>query len=404
MLTFDPDNENAQRYLVEIYKQKLLEAENEGNKKETSTAKSKLARYLKKDSDFEIEGKGQIEVRIQPETAQVVIFQYEPGEDRRILQAVEIKKGLSGSFVESLALGEYVLKIKQKGYKEVSYPFKMQRGKKDKIEVMMRKKKEIPDNFSHIPRGEFRSSSDPNGEFQSSVLEKIYKKRKQTELVPSFAMAKYPVTIREYLEFLNDFLKQVKNQEELTPHLPSYSANKEDIYLIFNEKEFVLIDQDKQGDSYNLEWPVFGITHDAAGAYCNWRSKKEKRKYRLPTKIEFERAALGYEGRLYPWGGGFDPSFCRMNQSDPFNPGLVPVGSCPIDESPFGLRDTAGGVSEWLSTKIEDGRKEQYDLGGGSWGYGKERSQIGKVKALASKNQFFTTVGFRLALELEEEI
>jgi serine/threonine-protein kinase len=86
-----------------------------------------------------------------------------------------------------------------------------------------------------------------------------------------------------------------------------------------------------------------------ATAYCAWRAAREGLSpgtLRLPTEAEWERAARGADGRLYPWGDAFDPTFCKMIES---RPGLYQpeeVGAFPVDESPFGVRDMAGGVRE----------------------------------------------------------
>jgi toxoflavin biosynthesis protein ToxD len=48
--------------------------------------------------------------------------------------------------------------------------------------------------------------------------------------------------------------------------------------------------------------PVAGISKSDALAYCEWISKNLKTQYRLPTEAEWEKAARGTEGRIYPWG------------------------------------------------------------------------------------------------------
>src|SRR5262249_14372627 len=88
--------------------------------------------------------------------------------------------------------------------------------------------------------------------------------------------------------------------------------------------------------------------YDAA-AYCRWRSLRDGVFYRLPRDVEYEKAARGADERLFPWGDHFDPAFCKMTQSRPGFSQIEPAGAFPIDESPYGIRDLAGGMRCWLA-------------------------------------------------------
>jgi serine/threonine-protein kinase len=93
-----------------------------------------------------------------------------------------------------------------------------------------------------------------------------------------------------------------------------------------------------------------GISFDDATAYCAWASEAYGRAVRLPTEDEWERAARGADGRAYPWGHRFDPTFCRMATSREGRPVPETVGSFPTDRSPYGLYDMAGLVSEYCDS------------------------------------------------------
>jgi formylglycine-generating enzyme required for sulfatase activity len=86
--------------------------------------------------------------------------------------------------------------------------------------------------------------------------------------------------------------------------------------------------------------PAVFVTFDDAQAFCEWAGK------RLPTEFEWEKAARGPEGSLYPWGNEYDPTL--LNGKDSGLRGTTAVGSYPLDG--YGLFDMAGNVKEWVDS------------------------------------------------------
>ena len=86
--------------------------------------------------------------------------------------------------------------------------------------------------------------------------------------------------------------------------------------------------------------PVVWVNWQQATVFCAWAER------RLPTESEWEKAARGEDGRIYPWGNE-DATETYAN-FDSLNRDTQPVGSYPEGVSPYGVLDMAGNVAEWV--------------------------------------------------------
>ncbi|MEI8307883.1 MAG: SUMF1/EgtB/PvdO family nonheme iron enzyme, partial [Chloroflexales bacterium] len=135
---------------------------------------------------------------------------------------------------------------------------------------------------------------------------------------------------------------------------------------------------DKQWNG--ADYPLVGVSWFEAVAYCRWLSAQTGHEFRLPSEAEWEKAARGTDGRIYPWGNTWEVGRCNSKEAGIGK--TTPVGQYPNGASPYGVLDMAGNVWEWCATKwgkpypyqIEDEWAEAYleqDMSriwrGGSW-------------------------------------
>ena len=142
--------------------------------------------------------------------------------------------------------------------------------------------------------------------------------------LPSFAISKYKVTNRQYLEFV---------RAGADP--PSFWTRRNDQWCWRTMTGEVPLP---------LDWPVY-VTHEQAQAYARWVGKA------LPTEAQFHRAAYGTPGgeeRSYPWGE--EPPDERRGNFDFRRWDPIPVTGSPLGDSAFGVSQLVGNGWEWTST------------------------------------------------------
>jgi len=100
--------------------------------------------------------------------------------------------------------------------------------------------------------------------------------------------------------------------------------------------------------------PMVNISFQDADVYSEWSG------LRIPTNSEWDAAASGGTGRIYPWGDDWNPALCVNGTT---SSRTKPVGSIPSGNSPLGASDMAGNAWEWT-----DALDDSYStIRGGSW-------------------------------------
>ncbi len=203
----------------------------------------------------------------------------------------------------------------------------------------------------------------PAGEF-------LYGPDKVKASTGAFWIDEYEVTIGQYKQFL-DALKANPTDQYEAPNAPKGHSHE-------NDKWANVYAAAKDGGTLNrapldLNCPAVQVDWFDAYAYAKWKG------HRLPTEIEWEKAARGTDGRRFPWGDDATKiqkvnTSADYNDHDPGAKGLTdgynrwsPVDAMTGDRSVYGVMDMAGNVSEWTATVEPRGHADYPVICGGSF-------------------------------------
>lgn len=240
-----------------------------------------------------------------------------------------------------------------------------------------------------VPAGEFVMGITP--EQVKTLVEKHgaspggfdFEKPAHTVNVSDFWIDRYLVTNQEYKKFI-----------DANPNYPAPDSAIEQLRALRWDDVTRTF---PKGRDY---FPVVLVSWFDANAYCAWAGK------RLPTEAEWEKAARGTDGRLYPWGNDWASDKTASGQRGALD--ASPVGKFQAGASPYTAHDMVGNVWQWTSSLFEpypydasDGRQDPQTPGeraarGGMFAFGPAVSRVNARNKL-EPNEKALSVGLRCA-------
>ena len=172
----------------------------------------------------------------------------------------------------------------------------------------------------YVPGGEFEMGSENSPD--EEPVHKVY--------LNAFWIDRSEITNAMFTVFLNN----EGNQEE--NGVSWFDAKSEYVHIHLEDENWIF-------DEEFANYPVSDVSWFGANAYCEWANR------RLPTEAEWEKAARGTDGRLYPWGNTSPNSSLAKFSSGLTGVGAITTGSfSPAGDSPYGAQDMSGNVWEWV--------------------------------------------------------
>ncbi|NIW94495.1 MAG: SUMF1/EgtB/PvdO family nonheme iron enzyme [Phycisphaerae bacterium] len=203
-----------------------------------------------------------------------------------------------------------------------------------------------------VPAGGFLMGSDPRLDKAAQDDEQLQYK---VELA-GYRIGGYPVTNDQYRHFI-----EAGGYTEACRHCWTETG-----WELKEREEWAEPRYWRETKLNKPDQPVVGISWYEAVAYCRWLSEQTGKLYRLPTEAEWEKAARGTDGRIYPWGNEWDVTKLNSEEAGPGGPTSIRQYS-PDGDSPYGVADMAGNVWEWCATNGTSFKPYPYNATENEW-------------------------------------
>lgn len=302
-LELDPSEEEVRRSLARLHLEEYERADERGDFRAASAAREMVEALDEGTLAPRLFRGGWLTLDTAPAGAEAAIAPFVPAPDRRLVPGLE--KSLGRCPLQSVPLerGSWLVLLRREGFPDVRRPVRIERGTRIEDRLPLYTAEQIGDGFIYVPQGEFIAGGDPRAAYGKAAQDR--------PRLEGFFISREEISCARY--------------DAVMGRPPSHAG-------------------------CLGEAPVQGVSWEEADTFCRRLSEADPAaEYRLPTCLEWEKAARGTDGRTFPWGDFFDWEYLRR-------PGL--------DVSPYGLVSMAAGVREWCADWYGPDRKYRVVKGG----------------------------------------
>ncbi len=396
-IALNPDDASARRGLSDLYWHKRGSAIKHRNYVEAIYNETLALRYDDGTKAAGLKTKGSLAIQTQPQNLSFELREL-MSLDRILRPLKSVGNYNSPAEITQLDPASFVARFQHLEF-EFIIPIHIQEGNFFDIQIDLPADDIWHSDYQYIHEGNMICGGD----------KEAFDAREQSiEFVESIFCQTFPVTFEEYLEMVDEiYLNDKKLALERAPQTRAAEGllvSRDEALERFVPRPILIEGPARQrypiGEGHDWKLPVIGVRYEDALAYCAWKSQKIGRRLRLPTELEWEKAAGGTDGRFFPWGDSFDPTFCKMRSSRRALSQIEPVGAFKKDRSPYGIRDMAGGVREWVGGFPPENL--QQPIRGGAWNQDARSCRIASRVFVISKTRS-TSVGFRTVYDIPDE-
>ncbi|MCP4916833.1 MAG: SUMF1/EgtB/PvdO family nonheme iron enzyme [Proteobacteria bacterium] len=312
-LNLDATCAEAHDELADLYTEDLQDADRRSDRTAAAVATGLLKKHDTGRHEALLRGLGRLEFDTEPSGVRAVIQEYREI-DRRLQPYEETELGPTPISVD-LPAGSFVVTLRREGREHVRYPVTIRRGAAWVARAPI-PLPDVPPGWCYVPAGPFLAGGDDKAADGHPA---------STPWLDGFLIRRTATTVGEYLPFAQDH-----------PDLVTPGPDGQRFEPIIDEGGVLMV-----GPAFQLDQPMEMVSWTAAAKFAAWSDS------RLPTALEYEKAARGVDGRHFTWGNHPDASFTAIGASRPGPPRMWRAGTSAYDESPYGARDLCGNCRTW---------------------------------------------------------
>ncbi|MDC0713173.1 SUMF1/EgtB/PvdO family nonheme iron enzyme [Stigmatella sp. ncwal1] len=402
----EPNRDEVRALLADLLAERVSLASRESRWEQREELMARLATH---DASGErrrrLEASALLSVRTQPPGGRVRLLAQEEEEADQELGVAPLEH-------VKLPAGSHLLRVEAPSRADVRVSLLLRPGEARELTLELPPAEAIPEGFLYVPPGRFLQGSADEG-LRRTFFNTVPLHEVETK---GFLIARHEVTFADWMAFLDTL-----PANERARRLPGTRGARSGVVLeqkggrwhltlrptsvTYSAWEGEPIRYGRRAQRAVQDWrrfPVSAISFEDAQAYAAWMDASGRIPgARLCTDREWEHAARGADGRLFPSGNRLDPDDANIDVTygrEPLGFGPDEVGSHPRSRSPFGVEDMAGNVWEWT---LSDEALAQPVIRGGSWFQLELGSQSANREPM-EPTQRDPLIGLRLCATLRE--